>query len=93
MFARSILGLKTKDITAGVRCYSVNTLNQIDVDKNSSSGYAFQEEMIYRCEKKGFKIKEIPISFVDRKYGRSKLGIGDILEFFVTIFRLKSIKS
>ncbi|MFH1233301.1 MAG: polyprenol monophosphomannose synthase [Patescibacteria group bacterium] len=92
LFAKIILRLKTKDVTTGYRCYAKETLAQIDLDKIKSNGYAFQEEMIYQCEKKGFKIKEIPTTFIDRKLGKSKLGYKDIIEFFKTVFRLKFIK-
>ncbi len=88
-FARIILGLKTRDITAGFRAYRVSVLKQIDLDSISAGSYAFQEEMIYLCEKKSFKIKEIPVIFIDRQFGKSKLGIKDIIEFFITIFKLK----
>jgi dolichol-phosphate mannosyltransferase len=88
-FARAILGLKTKDITAGFRCYRTSILKQIDLDKIHAGSYAFQEEMIYLSERKGFKIKEIPVTFIDRKFGKSKLGVKDILEFFVTVLRLR----
>jgi len=88
-FARIILNLKTKDVTAGYRCYTKNVLNKINLDKIKSNGYAFQEEMIYLCEKNNFKIKEIPITFIDRKFGKSKLDKKDIIEFFKTIIRLK----
>lgn len=91
-FARFILGLKTRDITAGFRCYRASALSQIKLAGIKSNSYAFQEEMIYSLEKKGFTIKEIPVIFIDRKYGKSKLGIKDIIEFFSTIFRLKFIK-
>jgi len=92
LFAKIILNLKTKDLTAGFRCYRVSTLKQINLDKIKSNGYAFQEEMIYLCERKGFKIKEIPVTFVDRQFGQSKLGFKDILEFFITVLRLRFIK-
>ena len=91
-FARFVLGLKTKDITAGFRCYRSQVLNHIPVDKIKSNSYAFQEEMIYLCEKQSFKIKEIPVTFIDRKFGQSKLGVKDIFEFFLTVFRLKFSK-
>ncbi len=88
-FAKIILNLKTKDLTAGYRGYRVKTLQQINLDNIKSNGYAFQEEMIYLCEKFNFKIKEIPVTFIDRQFGKSKLGLKDIIEFFITILRLK----
>lgn len=89
LFARIVLGLKTKDVTAGYRCYAKEAILKINLDKIKSNGYAFQEEMIYLCEKKHFKIKEIPITFIDRKLGKSKLNYKDIFEFFKTVIRLK----
>jgi len=88
-FARTLLNLKTHDITAGFRCYRKKVLQHINLDSIKSNGYAFQEEMIYLCEKKRFKIKEIPVAFIDRSQGKSKLGPKDIIEFFTTICRLK----
>lgn len=91
-FSRIILKLKTKDVTTGYRCYKKEVLLKIDLDKIKSNGYAFQEEMIYLCEKNNFKIKEIPIIFIDRKLGKSKLGCKDIIEFFKTVIKLKFTK-
>lgn len=87
--ARLILKLKTHDVTSGFRCYKRNVLENIGIEKITSNGYAFQEELVYRTEKAGFIIKEIPVTFVDRKIGKSKLSFKDILEFFITIVRLK----
>lgn len=89
IFSRILLNLKTKDVTTGYRCYTKNVLQQINLDVINSNGYAFQEEMIFLCEKKGFKIKEIPIVFVDRQYGQSKLGYREIIDFFKTIIKLR----
>jgi dolichol-phosphate mannosyltransferase len=88
-FARMVLDLKTKDVTAGFRCYRSEVLKSLDLNRIRSNGYAFQEEMIYWCEKKGFKIKELPIDFIDRQKGKSKLGFRDIVEFFWTVVRLR----
>jgi dolichol-phosphate mannosyltransferase len=93
LFSKIILNLKTNDVTAGYRCYKAKVLQSINLDKIKSNGYAFQEEMIYLCEKKGFKIKEIPITFIDRKFGQSKLNKKDIIEFFKTIMKLKFTKN
>jgi dolichol-phosphate mannosyltransferase len=88
-FSRALLGLKTKDVTAGFRCYKKEVLEELNLDTIKSNGYAFQEEMIYLCEKKKFKIKEVPITFVDRKLGESKLSHNEIIEFFVKMVKLK----
>jgi len=88
-FARLALNIKTKDLTAGFRCFKKEALQKINFQNIKSNGYAWLEEIIYLAEKNNLKIKEVPVSFVDRKAGRSKLGKKEIIEFFKTIFRLK----
>ena len=88
-FSRILLGLKTKDVTGGFRCFHKRVFDKIDLNSIKSNGYAFQEEMIYLLEKNNFKIKEIPITFVDRQRGSSKLGYKEIISFFINICRLK----
>lgn len=87
--SRLLLKLKTKDVTAGFRCYKKEVLKKIDLEKIKSNGYAFQEEMLYKTEKMGFKIIEVPVIFKDRTKGASKLSKKDIWEFFKIIFKLK----
>jgi dolichol-phosphate mannosyltransferase len=87
--SRVLLGLRTKDVTAGFRCYKKEVLKKIQLDNIKSNGYAFQEEMLYLTQKNGFQIKEVPVIFNDRTKGKSKLSKKDIVEFFITIFRLK----
>ncbi|HEX9664364.1 MAG TPA: polyprenol monophosphomannose synthase, partial [Patescibacteria group bacterium] len=88
-FSRLILGLKTRDVTSGFRCYKREALNSFDLSKIKSNGYAFQEELIWLCEKNNCKIKEIPITFIDRQSGKSKLTGRDVAEFFSSMVRLK----
>jgi len=88
-FSRLCLGLKIKDVTAGFRVFKRKVLETIPLDKIKSNGYAFQEEMLYRTQKAGFKITEIPVTFTDRKQGKSKLSKKDILEFFVVMLQLR----
>ena len=92
LFSRILLGLKTKDVTAGYRCFKRQVLEKINLDTIKSNGYAFQEELLYRTEKLGFTIKEIPVIFKDREVGQSKLGKKEIKEFFVIIFKLRFLK-
>lgn len=92
VFARSVLGLKAKDVTAGFRCYKKEVLDTIDLDDIKSNGYAFQEEMLYRTQKNGFSISEVPVIFKDRERGKSKLSKKDIIEFFIVMIKLR-IKS
>lgn len=88
-FSRLVLGLKTKDATTGFRCFKRQVLEKINWGEVKSNGYAFQEEVLLLCERMGCRIKEVPITFVDRKLGKSKLGFKDIVEFFIRILYLK----
>ena len=88
-FSRLMLNLKTRDVTTGFRCYARHVIEKLDLDNVKTNGYSFLEELIFLCERKGFKIKEVPIIFVDRKEGKSKLSKKEIIKFFITIFRLK----
>jgi dolichol-phosphate mannosyltransferase len=92
-FAQVMLGLKTKDITSGYRAYKTIALKKIPFEKIKSNGYSFLEELLYLAEKKKLTIKEIPIIFVNRTKGASKLNKKEILKFFITIFRLKFSKN
>jgi dolichol-phosphate mannosyltransferase len=87
--ARLFLGLKTRDVTAGFRCYRREVLEKIYLSTIQSNGYAFQEEMLWRVEKKNFKITEVSVTFHDRKAGQSKLSGRDIFEFFRVMIKLR----
>lgn len=91
--SRSLLNLKTHDVTSGFRCFSSYALKKINTESIKSNGYAFQEEIIFRAEKSGIPIKEIPVTFVDRTHGKSKLSKKDIIEFFMIIVKLKFSKT
>ena len=88
-FSRLCLRFKTKDVTAGFRCFKRHVLEAIDLPSIKSNGYAFQEEVLFRIEQKGFFVKEVPVTFVDRKEGKSKLSKKDIVEFFLIILKLR----
>jgi len=88
-FARTMLGLKAHDCTAGFRCYRADVLRAIDLDTIFSSGYSFLVEMVTRCERRGYRIGEIPIIFEDRRLGRSKISRVEILKSVYTVFRLR----
>lgn len=74
VYVRTVLGMKVYDTTAGFKCYRRKVLETIDLDKIRMYGYGFQIEMKYSCYKLGFKIVEVPIIFVDRKEGTSKMS-------------------
>lgn len=86
--ARNLLGLKINDVTSGYKCYKAEVLKAINYEKIRSEGYSFHEEIIFLCFLKGFKITEVPITFVDRIAGRSKLSKKEIINFFRTILQL-----
>ena len=88
-FSRIILGLKTKDVTAGFRCLRRGFLSSLPLDEINSNGYSFQEELIFYAERRGANIKEIPVTFLDRQFGKSKLSFVEVIKFFYNILRLK----
>lgn len=90
--SRLLLRLKTRDVTAGFRCYRASAIEELLKLPIKSDGYAFQEEMIFYCERLGFRIKEVPITFRDREKGESKLSWKEVVRFFTAIFRLMKIR-
>lgn len=89
LYVRSILWLPVKDCTAGFVCYKADVLRSIDLDKIKFIGYAFQIEMKYRAWKKKFKLKEIPITFIDRVEGASKMSKGIIKEAVQGVWKMR----
>jgi dolichol-phosphate mannosyltransferase len=79
-YARVILGVNVRDLTGGFKCYRREVLEAIDLDAVTSKGYAFQIETTYRALRKGFKVVEIPITFVDRVVGGSKMSRAIVVE-------------
>ena len=92
VYVRTVLGMKVYDTTAGFKCYRRRVLETIDLDKVKMKGYGFQIEMKYTTYKLGFKIKEVPIIFVDRKEGTSKMSSGIFGEAFWGVMKLKMRK-
>jgi len=89
IWARLILGLKTKDSTAGFKCWSRYALEQIPLKQVHANGYVFQVEMCYLAEKLGLRIHEIPIYFEDRRIGQSKMSIPVKLEAAWRVFEMR----
>lgn len=89
VYVRTVLGMKVYDCTAGFKCYSNKVLRAIDLDKVVMKGYGFQIEMKYTTYKLGFKITEVPIIFVNRKAGTSKMSGGIFGEAFWGVMKLK----
>ena len=93
IYARLLLGMSTHDCTAGYRCYRRHVLEAIDLDTIQSQGYAFQVELAYRVQKHGFKIVEIPIVFMDRRVGKSKMSRKIFVEGFLRVLQMRFGKS
>ena len=88
-YTRVITGLHIHDATGGYKCYRRKVLEIINLDKISSNGYAFQIEMTYKAWKKGFKVGEIPIIFVDRVKGTSKMSRKIVREAVLMVWKLR----
>ncbi|MCL4295978.1 MAG: polyprenol monophosphomannose synthase [Anaerolineae bacterium] len=89
VWIRAILGLKTKDATAGFKCWRRSALERIGLERIRSNGYVFQVEMCYLSEKLSFRIKEIPIYFEDRRIGQSKMSVPVKLEAALRVFEIR----
>jgi len=92
-YARIILGSKVRDLTGGFKCIRRAVLETIAIDRIDSKGYAFQIETTYRAERAGFQVVEVPIVFVDREEGDSKMSRGIVLEavWRVPLLRMRAL--
>lgn len=88
MVAHRVLGLKARDCTAGFRCYRRVVLETINPATIRADGYSYLIEMLFRCQRAGFSIGEIPIIFVDRRLGRSKISQRELAKAALTVLRL-----
>jgi len=88
MYARMVLGLPIRDLTGGYRGWRREALLDISLDRVRSEGYSFQVEMACRCARAGKRVVEIPIRFVERRSGASKMSRAIFLEAVVTVWRL-----
>jgi dolichol-phosphate mannosyltransferase len=86
--AKWLCGIKINDATSGYRAYTKEAILKLDLSKISSEGYAFQVEVLFRCQKENLKIAEVPITFIDRKSGKSKLGVQEWFKFLKTCLKL-----
>lgn len=89
LYTRIITGMDVKDATGGFKCFRATALSKINFDEVKSNGYSFQIEMTYRLWKKGAKVKEIPIIFVDRLEGESKMSKKIVYEAIFMVWKLK----
>ena len=89
VYVRTVLRMKVFDCTAGYKCYSRRVLEAIDLDKVEMKGYGFQIEMKYTAWKLGFPIREVPVIFVNRKAGSSKMSGSIFGEAFWGVIKLR----
>jgi dolichol-phosphate mannosyltransferase len=89
MYARIITGMPVQDATGGFKCFRVEALKTLDLGKIHAGGYSFQIEVTYKLWKKGFRIQEIPIIFMDRTAGVSKMSGKIIKEALFLLIRLR----
>lgn len=89
LYTRMITGLPVKDCTSGFKCFRRSTIEAIDLDSVGSDGYSFQIEMNYRCREKGLKILEVPIIFIDRHAGSSKMSKKIVREAVLLVWKLR----
>ncbi len=85
MYAQIVLGMDIKDSTSGFRRMRLSTLNILDIDSVLSKGYGFQVEVAYRFWKNNFRIKQVPIKFIEREFGSSKMTVMIAAEAFINI--------
>jgi dolichol-phosphate mannosyltransferase len=88
-YARTILGIDVRDVTAGFICWRRHALESIDLPTVDSNGYSFQIEMKYRAIRRGFRIVETPIVFEDRRVGQSKMSRAIVAEALLKVWALR----
>lgn len=91
VYVRMILWIGIKDTTAGFKCYRREVLEKINLDGVTFKGYAFQICMKYAAKKHGYKITEVPITFIDREFGQSKMNTGIFKEAFFGVWKMRSM--
>jgi len=89
LYARTILGLKVRDLTGGFKCFRREVLLALELETVACSGYAFQVELTYRAVRKGFRVVEVPILFEERRVGRSKMSRGIFLEAVAKVWAIR----
>lgn len=88
-YSRRLLGAPVRDMTSGYKAYSRRALEQIDIRRVRSNGYAFQIETTHRALCRGLKVREIPIVFVDRRAGHSKMSLREVWEAVCSVWRMR----
>ncbi len=90
LYARTILGVKVRDLTAGYKAFTRRALEALELDRVQSNGYSFQIELTFRLLQKGLKVVEIPTVFVDRRVGQSKMSRSIFAEAIGMVWKLRA---
>jgi dolichol-phosphate mannosyltransferase len=90
LYARAILGVGVRDLTTGYKAYTRRAIEALDLATVRSNGYSFQIETTYRALRKGMRVVEVPIVFVDRRAGRSKMSRRIFAEAIGEVWRLRA---
>lgn len=93
LYARTVLGIDVRDVTAGFICWRRSALESIELSTITSNGYSFQIEMKYRAHQKGLRLVETPIMFVDRRVGQSKMSRAIFAEALLKVWALRFRRS
>jgi dolichol-phosphate mannosyltransferase len=88
-YARTVLGVTIRDLTAGFKAWKIETLRRINLEAVNARGYGFQIEMTYRTLRNGMRVVEVPIRFVDRRVGSSKMSRSIVLEALTLVWQLR----
>jgi dolichol-phosphate mannosyltransferase len=91
IYARAILGLRIRDLTAGFKCFRGRVLQTLALDEVGAAGYVFQIEMTYRAILAGFRVVEVPVTFTERQVGASKMTGGIVREAATRVPRLRRL--
>lgn len=85
LYSRILLGVRVKDITGGFNAFRAQTLKEIDLESVESVGYCFQVDLTWKTLKAGLDVREVPITFVEREFGDSKMSGGIVLESIILV--------
>ena len=89
LYARTILGVRVRDLTGGFKCFRREVLEALDLGAIQSTGYAFQIELTFRTLRQGFRVREVPIVFEDRRVGHSKMSRRIFVEALGRVWKLR----
>jgi dolichol-phosphate mannosyltransferase len=89
LYSRCLLGVSVRDLTTGFKAFARSALEAIGIEELSSNGYAFQIETTYRALRRGLRVVEVPIVFVDRRAGQSKMSRHEVAEAVLGVWRMR----